>query len=103
LFVNLFIVLVLARAWVEQMTEQQAYRAGMAVRNLEDIANLKRVRDELQLRLDLFEAGGLDIALNSRQAEAAARRLRRAIAEYDALIRKSRPLKMHRDESIHLF
>jgi hypothetical protein len=77
--------------------------AGMAVRNLEDIANLKRVRDELQLRLDLFDAGGLDINLNSRQSAAAARRLRRAIAEYDALIRNSRPLKRHKDESVHLF
>lgn len=75
----------------------------MAVRNLSDIADLRRKRDELQRQLALFESGQLDVRLHPLQAVSATRCIRRAITEYDRLISRCRPLKTHKDENLHLF
>lgn len=75
----------------------------MPIRDLEYIAHLKCVRENLQHQLDLFEAGKLDLDWFAPRAILAARFVKRAIAEYDSLIAQCRPLKTHKDESLHLF
>lgn len=75
----------------------------MAVRNLSDITNLRGKRDELQRQLALFEASQSYVALHPLRAASATRQIRRAIAEYDRLISRCRPLKAHKDENLHLF
>jgi hypothetical protein len=75
----------------------------MSIRDLEYIARLKHARADLQHRLDLFEAGKSDLDWSSPRAILSARFARHAITEYDALIAQCRPLKIHKDESLHLF
>lgn len=75
----------------------------MTITDLQYINRLKQAREELQHRLNLFEAGKLDLDCTYERAIVAAQHARRAIAEYNDLIAKCRPLKAHMDESIHLF
>lgn len=71
--------------------------------DLQYVNSLKQAREGLQHRLNLFEAGKLELSCTYEQAVASTRHIRRAIREYDKLIAKCRPLKAHIDESIHLF
>jgi hypothetical protein len=75
----------------------------MALKLVDDLEHFARQRADLKQRLDRFEAGDTGGIVTDAQRQAAAQYMRRAIADFDALIRDAKKKSKRKDKIIHLF